>query len=36
MLLPLTTYDSEKDKDTASSWQQVPMFGILEFVGSER
>ena len=36
MLLPLTTYDSEKDKDTASSWQQVPMFGILEFAGSER
>lgn len=35
-LLPLTQYDSELDKDTASSWQQVPMFGELEFSGNTR
>lgn len=35
-LLPLTIYDSAADKDTASSWQQVPMFGIVEFSGITR
>ena len=30
-LLPLTQYDSKKDKDTASQEQQAPMFGMLKW-----
>lgn len=35
-LLPLTTYNSEKDKDEASKEQQAPMFGILKWENSTR
>ena len=30
-LLPLTTYNSEKNKDEASPEQQLPMFGIVKY-----
>lgn len=35
-LLPLTTFDSIKNKDIASSEQQAPMFGILKWDGNIR
>lgn len=35
-LLPLTTYDASTNKDTASSEQQAPMFGILKWKGDMR